>query len=135
MNKILLKNLMILVAISLVCSSISSYTTYYCLKKNYPRFAIVDLHYLQTEFIQNLSRYLVDHQEDISDVHLERIISSEQKMLEELLKEVSEKENLILFQKQTLAIGDVQDVTSAVEKRLFQVISKQIKNEVKNEKN
>jgi len=135
MDKISCKTLIVMVAISLSLSAASSFATYHFLRKDFPRFAVINLHYLQTEFIQNLSRYLADNQVDMGSDKLESIISSEQRVLEGLLAEISDKENLILLQKQTVAAGDVKDVTDVVEKRLFQVISKQIKSEVKNEKN
>lgn len=133
MDKISRKALIVMVLISLSLSAASSFATYHFLKKDFPRFAVINLHYLQTEFIQNLSRYLADNHVDIGNDKLESIISSEQRVLEELLAEVSTKENLILLQKQTIAAGDVKDVTDVVERRLFQIISKQIKSEVTNE--
>jgi len=133
-DKILHKPILLTVIIALFLSIASSIATYYFFKRDYPRFVVVDLHYLQTEFIKNLSRYITNNHADIKNENLARIIDSEQHTLEELLVEISNKENFIILQKQTVAAGNLQDVTELVEKQLFQIISKQIKSEVNNDK-
>jgi hypothetical protein len=122
------------VAVALVVSVISSFVTYKVLERKIPKIAVVDLTYLNNDFMIKLSRYLVEH--EMGDEALAVAVKTHLQTLESILKNISHShQNYILMQKQTVVSEDVEDVTKEIEKALFSaVVSKTKESEASDEK-
>jgi hypothetical protein len=122
------------VAAALVVSALSSFVTYKILERKIPKIAVVDLSYLNNDFMLKLSRYLVEHK--MGDDALTVAVKTHLQTLESILKDISHShQNYILMQKQTVVSEDVEDVTKEIEKALFSaVVSKTKEGEVSDER-
>ena len=128
------KGIVVSIAAALVVSAISSFATYKVLERKIPKIAVVDLTYLNNDFMVKLSRYLVEHK--MGDEALAVAVKTHLQTLESILKDISHShQNYILMQRQTVISDDVEDVTKEIEKALFSaVVSKTKDGEVSDEK-
>lgn len=122
------------IAAALIVSVISSFITYKVLERKIPKIAVVDLTYLNNDFMLKLSRYLVEHK--MGDEAIAVAVKTHLKTLESILKDINHShQNYILMQKQTVVSEDVEDITKEIEKVLFNaVVSKTKDSEVVDEK-
>lgn len=119
--------------ITLVVSVISSVITYKIVERKIPKIAVVDLPYLNNDFIVNLSRHLIEQK--ASDEELTQAVKIYLKTLESILKDISQsKQNYVLLQKQTVVSEDIEDITKDLEKTLFNAVITQTKGEGGHEK-
>lgn len=127
------KEITISVLVALVVSIISSFATYKVLERKIPKIAVVDLTYLNNDFMLKLSRYLVEHK--MGDEALTVAVKTHLQTLDSILKDISHShQNYILMQKQTVVSEDVEDITKEIEKALFSaVVSKTKESEVSSE--
>ncbi len=118
-------------AVALIFSLISFFAAYNLAARKMPKMAVVDLTYLNNDFIIKLSRYLTENK--LEDEEVQKIVKTHLDTLEALLKEISTQGNYILLQKQTVVSENIQDITKDLEKALFESVIHQNKLKVKNE--
>jgi len=127
--KPLLINILTTLTISLVVSII----TYKIIDQRIPRVAMVDLSYLNNEFMVNLSRHLIENK--ISDKKIEQAVRTHLDTLDSILNDINHsKKNFILLQKQVVVSENIEDITKQIEQVIFDNIVMNTKNEVGNEK-
>ena len=118
---------------ALVVSVISSFVTYKFLERKIPKIAVIDLSYLNNDFMVNVSRHLVENK--MGDEALAVAVKTHLETLDAIMKDISNsRQNYILLQKQTVISEGVEDITGEVGKVLFNaVVSKTKDGEVSNE--
>lgn len=120
-----LKPQKVLIALVVTTSIISSFITYKFVVKDSPRIAVVDLAYLNNDFIIKLSRYLTENKMD--DELAEEIVKTYLKSLESIIVDIGKKSNYVLLQKQMVVSENIPDVTKDIEKALFESVAAQVK--------
>lgn len=105
---------------ALLVSIVSSSTTYYFLQSKIPKFAVVDLAYLNNDFVTNLSRYLIDNK--ASDEEVTVMVKSYLLTLETMLSNIHQSGNYVLLQKQMVISDNIVDLTNDLEKALFESV-------------
>jgi len=110
------KDLIKIIIISCICSVISSTTTYFLVIKKIPKFATVDLLYLNNNFIVGLSKYKLDN--GSSDAEVAAMVRNYSRSIDPLLQDISRSGNVILFQKQAI-VTEAEDITDQVAKAIF----------------
>jgi len=110
------KDLIKIIIISCICSVISSTTTYFLVIKKIPKFATVDLLYLNNNFIVGLSKYKLDN--GSSDAEVVAMVRNYSRNIDPLLQDISRSGNVILFQKQAI-VTEAEDITDQVAKAIF----------------
>jgi hypothetical protein len=114
------------IAIACVVSVFSSFVTYKSLERKIPKVAVVDLAYLNNDFIIKLSRYLIE--QNVSDDALNSSVKAYLETLDSVLKDISNsRQNYILLQKQTVASDNVEDITKELEQVLFSQVMNKVK--------
>lgn len=118
---------------ALIVSVISSFVTYKVLERKIPKIAVIDLSYLNNDFMVNVSRHLVENK--MGDEALAVAVKTHLETLDAIMKDISNsRQNYILLQKQTVISEGVEDITGEVGKVLFNaVVSKTKEGEVSNE--
>jgi len=111
--------------IALVVSIISSFVAYKITVRQVPKFAVVDLAYLNNEFVMNLSRHLVEHH--ASDAEVEKAVKLYLSSLEAMLADINHSGNYILLQRQMVVSEGLVDLTQDLEKALFESVINSIK--------
>ncbi|MEI6806917.1 MAG: TrbI F-type domain-containing protein [Myxococcaceae bacterium] len=114
-----------LITLVVATSIISSFTTYKFVSKDSPHIAVVDLAYLNNDFIIKLSRYLTENKMD--DELAEQIVKTYLKSLESIIADIGKKSNYVLLQRQMVVSENISDVTKDIEKALFESVTAQIK--------
>jgi hypothetical protein len=99
-----------------------------------PKIAVVDLSYLNNEFVVNLSRHLLENK--IDDKNVEEAVRTHLDTLESILNDISQsKNNFILLQKQTVISPNIEDITKQIEQVIFNnIVAKTSKKNIDNEK-
>jgi len=122
------------IAISLLISSLSCLIIYKIIDYKIPKIAVVDLSYLNNEFVVNLSRHLLENK--IDDKNVEEAVRTHLDTLESILNDISQsKNNFILLQKQTVISPNIEDITKQIEQVIFNnIIAKTSKKNIENEK-
>lgn len=112
--------------IALGVSALASLITYKITLRQVPKFAVVDLAYLNNDFVLNLSRYLVENH--APDQEVEKMVKAYLINLDAMLGDINRSGNYVLLQKQMVVSQGVHDLTPDLEKALFEsVISKKPK--------
>jgi len=122
------------IAISLLISSLSCLIIYKIIDYKIPKIAVVDLSYLNNEFVVNLSRHLLENK--IDDKNVEEAVRTHLDTLESILNDISQsKNNFILLQKQTVISPNIEDITKQIEQVIFNnIVAKTSKKNIDNEK-
>ena len=122
------------IAISLLISSLSCLIIYKIIDYKIPKIAVVDLSYLNNEFVVNLSRHLLENK--IDDKNVEEAVRTHLDTLESILNDISQsKNNFILLQKQTVISPNIEDITKQIEQVIFNnIAAKTSKKNIQNEK-
>lgn len=122
------------IAISLLISSLSCLIIYKIIDYKIPKIAVVDLSYLNNEFVVNLSRHLLENK--IDDKNVEEAVRTHLDTLESILNDISQsKNNFILLQKQTVISPNIEDITKQIEQVIFNnIVAKTSKKNIQNEK-
>jgi|APGre2960657444_1045066.scaffolds.fasta_scaffold14096_4 hypothetical protein len=122
------------IAISLLISSLSCLIIYKIIDYKIPKIAVVDLSYLNNEFVVNLSRHLLENK--IDDKNVEQAVRTHLDTLESILNDISQsKNNFILLQKQTVISPNIEDITKQIEQVIFNnIVAKTSKKNIENEK-
>jgi len=122
------------IAISLLISSLSCLIIYKIIDYKIPKIAVVDLSYLNNEFVVNLSRHLLENK--IDDKNVEQAVRTHLDTLESILNDISQsKNNFILLQKQTVISPNIEDITKQIEQVIFNnIVAKTSKKNIQNEK-
>ncbi|MFM2200722.1 MAG: hypothetical protein RL769_777 [Pseudomonadota bacterium] len=122
------------IAISLLISSLSCLIIYKIIDYKIPKIAVVDLSYLNNEFVVNLSRHLLENK--IDDKNVEEAVRTHLDTLESILNDISQsKNNFILLQKQTVISPNIEDITKQIEQVIFNnIVAKTSKKNIENEK-
>ncbi len=110
------KSLIQIIIISCLCSVIASSTTYFLVVRKIPKFATVDLLYLNNNFIVGLSKYKLEN--GSSDEEVTAMVRNYSKNIDPLLQDISKSGNVILFQKQAI-VTKANDITDQVAKAIF----------------
>jgi hypothetical protein len=84
--------------------------------KRIPKFATVDLLYLNNNFIVGLSKYKFEN--GSSDAQVAEMVRNYSKNIDPLLQDISKSGNLILFQKQAI-VTKADDITDQVARAVF----------------
>ncbi|MSP34023.1 MAG: hypothetical protein EXR06_03870 [Rickettsiales bacterium] len=108
------------ILVALVVSIFSSSVTYYFLQSKIPKFAVVDLAYLNNDFVTNLSRYLIDHK--APDEEVAAMVRAYLATLETMLSNIHQSGNYVLLQKQMVISDNIVDLTKDLEKALFESV-------------
>lgn len=111
--------------IALFISVMSSAITYQITMSKVPKIAVVDLVYLNNDFSLKLARYLADH--EVAEEQMTEAVKTYIANLETLLKDINKSGNYILLQKQTVVSEGIPDITSDLEKVLFETVVSQAK--------
>ena len=111
--------------IALFISVMSSAITYQITMRKVPKIAVVDLVYLNNDFSLKLARYLADH--EVAEEQMTEAVKTYIANLETLLKDINKSGNYILLQKQTVVSEGIPDITSDLEKVLFETVVSQAK--------
>ena len=111
--------------IALIISISSAAISYKIASKKSPQFAVVDLAYLNNEFIVKLARYLTDH--NVAEEKIADAVKSYITNLEAMLANLSKDGDYILLQKQSVASSNLTDITKDLEKVLFESALTQVK--------
>jgi hypothetical protein len=111
------KDLIYITCISLLLSILASTVTYFLAVKKIPKFATVDLLYLNNNFIVGLSKYKLEN--GSSDAEVAAMVRNYSKNIDPLLQDISKSGNLILFQKQAI-VTKADDITDQVARAVFQ---------------
>lgn len=109
----------------------ASFITYKIVINKIPKIAVIDLVYLNNEFVVNLARYLAE--QNIADDQMTKVVESYLSNLEIMLKDISESGNYVLLQKQSVVSDGLPDITSDIEKILFESLINKINLGVLNE--
>jgi hypothetical protein len=122
------------IAISFLISSLSCLIIYKIIDYKIPKIAVVDLSYLNNEFVVNLSRHLLENK--IDDKNVEEAVRTHLDTLESILNDISQsKNNFILLQKQTVISPNIEDITKQIEQVIFNnIVAKTSKKNIDNEK-
>jgi hypothetical protein len=122
------------IAISLLISLLSCLIIYKIIDYKIPKIAVVDLSYLNNEFVVNLSRHLLENK--IDDKNVEEAVRTHLDTLESILNDISQsKNNFILLQKQTVISPNIEDITKQIEQVIFNnIVAKTSKKNIDNEK-
>jgi len=112
--------------VALAVSILSSSVTYYFLQSKIPKFAVVDLAYLNNDFVTNLSRYLIDHK--APDEEVAAMVRAYLATLETMLSNIHQSGNYVLLQKQMVISDNIVDLTKDLEKALFESVVANHKN-------
>jgi hypothetical protein len=124
---------LIALIISVVISVSSAAISYKIASKKSPQFAVVDLAYLNNEFIVKLARYLTDH--NVAEEKIADTVKSYITNLEAMLANLSKDGDYILLQKQSVASSNLTDITKDLEKVLFESALTQVKSKTEFEPN
>jgi hypothetical protein len=119
--------------IALIISVGSAAISYKIASKKSPQFAVVDLAYLNNEFIVKLARYLTDH--NVAEEKIADTVKSYITNLEAMLANLSKDGDYILLQKQSVASSNLTDITKDLEKVLFESALTQVKSKTEFEPN
>lgn len=115
------KGILASVAAALVVSATSSFVTYKILERKIPKIAVIDLSYLNNDFMVNVSRHLIEHK--MGDEALAVAVKTHLQTLDSIMKDISHsRQNYILLQKQTVISEGVEDITEEVGKVLFNAV-------------
>ena len=124
-------NLITLLFIILLFSFISSFLVYKFVAPKPQRIAVVDLAYLNHDFVINLSKKLIDKK--VSDEKLSEIVKDYVANIELLIKDIEDSGEYVLFQKQTVISEGVVDITDQFKEVLLQGAMVSMNKEIKNE--
>ncbi len=107
-------------AVALGVSVLVSFVTYKMTLRQVPKFAVVDLAYLNNDFVLNLSRYLVEN--NAPEQEVEKMVKSYLINLDAMLGDINRSGNYVLLQKQMVVSQGVHDLTPDLEKALFESV-------------
>jgi hypothetical protein len=113
MNK---KTVIQIIFISLLCSTISSTATYFLAIRKIPKFATVDLLYLNNSFITELSKFKLE--KGASEAEITQMVRNYSKNIDPLLEDISRSGNVMLFQKQAI-VTRTDDITDQIARTIF----------------
>lgn len=119
------------VVLVMLCCLVSSVITFKIIETRIPKVAVVDLSYLNNEFILNVAKHLVD--KEVPNSEIDKTVKSYLQHLETLLVDISKSGNYLLLQKQTVISKNIADVTKDIEQVLFESVTSNITKEESND--